>query len=242
MSQAREIDTPIAAPRPWIVGHRGVAGEELENTLESLELAVEQDADMIELDIQLTADGTLVAFHDWDLARLAGRPEVVEESDLETVLAAFPRLPTLRQILDSLPGTMPLNVELKCRRADIDRFARTLAEELGQRRRILLSSFDWKLLEQVRTTNPEIPMAPLAEEETPAELLEEGERLGAWALHCHHPLADAGLVEAARDAGRPVLVYTVNEAEQARELIERGVAGLFTDFPGRLRTELQSLE
>lgn len=240
MNERREIDTPIATPRPWIVGHRGVAGEKLENTLESLELAVEQGADMIELDVQLTADDTLVAFHDWDLERLAGRPEVVEESDLETVLAAFPRLPTLRRILDTLPKTMPLNVELKCRRADTDRYAQTLAEELGERGRILLSSFDWKLLEGVRATLPEIPMAPLAEEETAAELLEEAERLGAWALHCHHPLADAGLVRAAEAAGRPVLVYTVNEAERARELIELGVAGLFTDFPGRLRAELQS--
>ena len=69
----------LEAP-PWIVGHRGAAGEAPENTLPSFLLAAQQGADMIELDVQLAADGELVVVHDWDLERLAGVPLVVEET------------------------------------------------------------------------------------------------------------------------------------------------------------------
>lgn len=222
---------------PWIVGHRGVAAEALENTLESLELAVAQGADMIELDVQLTADGHLAAFHDWDLERLAGAGEVVEESSLELLIERFPRLATLPRILDALPAAMPLNVEIKRRRADARALVRALASALGGRERILLSSFDWPVLEAVRRGLPDRPLAPIGDGSA-GELLEAAERLDAWSVHCHHRLAEVELIAAAADRGRPVLAYTVNEAATARELVARGVRGLFTDAPGRLRREL----
>jgi glycerophosphoryl diester phosphodiesterase len=58
-------------PSPWIIGHRGASGESPENTLESFQLAVTQGACMIEMDLQLTADGHIVVVHDWTLERLA---------------------------------------------------------------------------------------------------------------------------------------------------------------------------
>lgn len=222
---------------PWIIGHRGVAAEELENSLESLRLAVTQKADMIELDVQLTADGRLVAFHDWDLERLAGGPEVVEESPYARLVDRFPRISTLPEIFAGLPDAMPLNVELKRRRADPRALVKALGDALGDRDRILLSSFDWQLLDAVAEALPERPLAPIGDGSA-AELLGAAERLGAWSVHCHQRLAEPGLLAAAAAAERPVLAYTVNDVATARRLIESGVAGLFTDAPGRLRREL----
>ncbi len=222
---------------PWIVGHRGVAAEALENSLESLELAVAQGADMIELDVQLTQDGSLVAFHDWDLERLAGRPEVVEESSRARLAEIVPTLATLDEIVDRLPAAMPLNVELKRRNAGAPELVRALAAILGDRPRVLLSSFDWRLLEAVRRALPARPLAPIGDGSA-AELLAAADRLAAWSVHCHRRLAEPALIDAARAEGRPVLAYTVNDAAAARELFERGVAGVFTDAPGRLRREL----
>lgn len=222
---------------PWIVGHRGVAAEALENSLASLQLAVAQDADMIELDVQLTADGEIVAFHDWDLERLAGRSEAIEESTREHLVDLFPEISTLAEILGALPTEMPLNVELKRQHADAESLARALARALGERPRILLSSFDWQLLETVRAELPERPLAPLGDESA-ADLLAAAERLDAWSVNCHRSLADRELIEA---TDRPVLVYTVNDAAEARELFDRGVAGVFTDSAGLLRKNLQRI-
>ena len=65
-------------PPPWIAAHRG-ALPLLENTLPALALAVAEGADLLEFDVQATADSILVLFHDADLGRLAGRPDLVVE-------------------------------------------------------------------------------------------------------------------------------------------------------------------
>ena len=228
---------PVDRPAPWIIGHRGVAAEETENTLASLLLAVRQRADMIELDVQMAGDGDLVVFHDWDLERLAGRPEVVEESPADLLRGFMPVMPTLRQVLDELPETMPLNVEIKRKSADPSELARRLGATLGARPRILVSSFDWEVLAAVRSELPSLAIGPLAHDSTDG-LLDVASDLDSWSVHCHHEIADDELLDEARRAERPVLVYTVNEDESVRELFRRGVSGVFTDTPGRLRARL----
>ena len=233
---------------PWIVGHRGAAGEAPENSLDSLLMAVDQGVDMVEFDLQLTADGQLVACHDWTLERMGGVDLTVEESSFDAIerveiSGSFRRsgvervLATLEEILTLLPSGVPLNVELKRRRSDPETFATRLAEGLGDRDRVLISSFDWDLLEVLRSRHPEMLLAPLGGRRTdPSDLLAAADRLDAWSVHCRHSLVDAGLVDGA--GHRPVLAYTVNDRDAARRLFDLGVRGVFSDFPGRLRREM----
>jgi len=235
---------------PWIVGHRGVAGEAPENSLDSLLLAVEQGADMVEFDLQMTAGGELVACHDWTLERMGGVDRSVEASrfeDLERIEISGPFrrpdvhrvLATLDEILTLLPGAVPLNLELKRREAEPKRMARKLVADIGRRERLLISSFDWELLGAVREESPAALLAPLGGRRAdPAALLAAADRLDASSVHCRDSLVHADLITAAAAAGRPVLTYTVNEAADARRLFEMGVQGVFSDFPGRLRRQL----
>ncbi len=238
-------------PPPWIVGHRGAAGEAIENTPASVTLAVAQGADLVEVDVQLTADGKLVAFHDWSYERLGGRRGSIEDSrweelqDLRLGAAAGERqerIATLAELLDLLSDDVPLVLELKRRRAALDTFLEALARPLAGRLEILVSSFDWELLSLVRDRWPEVPIAPLGSR-SPAALLAAGERLAAWSLHCPPDVASSLLESVLAPERLPrVLVYTVNDAAQARDLFARGIAGVFTDFPGRLRDELAGQE
>lgn len=242
-------DLDLGAP-PWIVGHRGGAGEAPENSLDSLLLAVEQGVDMVEFDLQMTADGALVACHDWTLERMGGADCTVEEETLEVlqrieISGPFResglerRLATLAEILGRLPEEVPLNLELKRRLADPESLVDRLAASLGGRDRLLISSFDWNLLAVARQALPNAALAPLGGRRAdPDELLATADQLDAWSVHCRYSLATADLVAKARQAGRPVLAYTVNDAPAARRLFERGVQGVFSDFPGRLRRQL----
>jgi glycerophosphoryl diester phosphodiesterase len=243
-------------PPPWIVAHRGVSAEMLENTLEALSRAVAQRSPMAEVDVQLARDGVPVVFHDWDLRRLGGGDvRVVEETD-STDLArvalslAIQRggptaaqavlhgaLPTLAGLLAVVPPAFALNLELKRRDADRDRFVAALAATLDERTNLLVSSFDHELLARLRAVLPDLPLAPLAGHDG-AVLLAAGRALDAFSLHAHTRLASAELVAAARADGRPLLVYTVNEAVAARRLLDLGVSGLFSDRPRRLADEL----
>ena len=76
VDDAPGAETPeLAAPTgPAVVAHRGASFEAPEHTFAAYDLAVEQGADYIEQDLQLTADGVLVALHDDTLDRTARGP------------------------------------------------------------------------------------------------------------------------------------------------------------------------
>jgi glycerophosphoryl diester phosphodiesterase len=239
-------------PPPWVIAHRGASGERLENTVAAVLLAVAQGAPMCEVDVQLTADGELVVFHDWDLRRLrAGDPGVVEAlpagelvgRDLELVEpAAAPRrgrLPALAELLAELPASYPLNLELKRRHADRGRLADAVVRLAGEREQVLVSSFDHQLLAEVARRRGDLPLMPLESRE-PGRLMAAAVRLAAWGVGCHGRIATAALAAEARAARRPWLVYTVNHAEQAWQLFAAGASGVFSDWPGKLATELDA--
>ena len=58
----------------WVIAHRGASADERENTLPAFERAIELGADFVEFDVQASADGALVVFHDLDLDRLTPLP------------------------------------------------------------------------------------------------------------------------------------------------------------------------
>ena len=226
------FDAVVARParRLWIGGHRGAPAEGLvENTLPSLLRALDDGADFVEIDVRLTADGELVLVHDADLGRIAGRSDVlVEESTGAAVRHAAPFVPTLAEVFAALPPAFPINIELKRDQASVPALA-AAAASLG-RSSVLISSFDWDLLAEVRRRAPSLPLALLADDAgAVAGLAAAGRHLRPWSWHVAAALASADLVRA---APVPVLAYTVNETALAGRLSERGVAGIFTDAPG----------
>ena len=230
---------------PWILAHRGASGEAPENTLESFLLAVEQGADVLEIDLWLTRDGRLVAFHDAELKAGLQRKAPVETLTLYRFQRALKKgsgveAPTLEQILQAVPSSQPLNLDIKRRGADPRAIGDSLADALGGRAQILLSSFDWPLLAILKARLPDTPVAPIGDRKAGA-LLEAARELNSFSLHCHRKLARRDLLQAAADAGKPPLVYTVNRPHLARNVLRRGAAGVFTDYPGRLRKGLEKM-
>ena len=138
-----------------------------------------------------------------------------------------------------IPETLPLNVEIKHSQADTERLCERLLAVLGDRPRVLFSSFDWDLLAALEAHHPAAAIAPIGSRR-PHEVLRAAESLDAATVHCHRRLAFGDFIAAARVSGWPVLVYTVNDAGLAAALFERGAAGVFTDRPGALRAELES--
>lgn len=239
---------PVRLPAPpWIFAHRG-ALPLLENTLPALLLAVEEGADLLEFDVQATADGVLVVHHDGALGRLAGRPDLAVESATLAELAALElrhpdhpertgRIPTLAGLLAALPSGFPVNIELKVSRGARGRLAELALAATGGRQNVLFSSFDADLLGELRRRSATAHLAPLARRWTPG-LERLGATLGAWSLHVAGGIAPAAAAAAALPAAPPLAVYTVNRAARARALLAQGAAGLFTDRPGGLRAEL----
>ena len=230
----------LPAP-PWIAGHRGAAAEALENTLASFALAVAEGADLVELDVQLTRDGTLALLHDPSYTRVAGsdlRPEREAWASLSAIRLHDGSPPAcLDDLFAALPAEYPVNVELKRTEAPLERLA-AAAARLAERPNTLVSSFDWPLLEAVRALAPGLPLAPIAGDDAAVDALRSvADRLRAWSTHVSRGLARRALAPILRD-GRPVLCYTVNDPDEARHLLDSGASGVFSDSPGALRRAL----
>lgn len=204
---------------------------------------------MIEMDVQLTADGQIVVVHDWSLERLAGTPTIVETSTLAEIqksnVARYFRpegppasIPTLISVFDAIDSSTPCNLELKWKQSNAAAFIKAVAEIVTHRNRILLSSFNWDLLRECRRILADKPLAPLAHT-TLDSLLDVAEELSAVSVNCNYKLIDREFVRAANARGYPVLAYTVNDSMTAKRLFELGVSGAFTNVPGQLLENLR---
>ncbi|MBU0511232.1 MAG: glycerophosphodiester phosphodiesterase, partial [Chloroflexi bacterium] len=110
-------------PRPAIFAHRGASAYAPENTLAAFDLAIRQNADAIELDAKLSADGHVVIIHDQTVDRTTdgtGRVSDLQLAALQELDAgctydeAFrhERIPTLGEVFDAVGRKILINVEL----------------------------------------------------------------------------------------------------------------------------------
>jgi glycerophosphoryl diester phosphodiesterase len=219
-----------ARVRVW--GHRGTRRRRPENTLAAFELALQQGADGVELDVRPCASGELVVAHDADLKRVAGiRGEVdaMTASELAAVeLGDGEGMPTLKQVLDRVLAAGKLvNVEVKRDvpdlSASVDRLATELAERTpDERAHIVVSSFAPEALERLAPQQPDVALAFLFSEPNPK--LQAG-----WGVHARGDIVDPEAIAQWRDEGRFINVWTVNAPKQARTLADAGVDGIMTD-------------
>jgi glycerophosphoryl diester phosphodiesterase len=231
---------PLAHP---IIAHRGASGRCPENTLLAFHQALEQRADAVEFDVRLTGDGALVVMHDATVDRTTDGTGVVGEMPLEAVLeldaGEGESVPTLEQALEATEG-VPVIVEIKDPAA-----GQSVADTLlgaGARERVLVGSFESAPLGPVRRAG--IPTTPSRREATRFWL---ASRVGWPRLGCGYQalsvpeyqgrlrVVDRRFLCHATRGGRPVHVWTVDEAETARRLRSLGVAGILTNFPERMR-------
>jgi len=230
-------------PRPLVIAHRGASGQRPENTLPAYELAVEQGADMIEVDLHLTRDGAIVVTHDEELAGLGGRGEIAVASLAEVrALDAGEgeRVPTLDEILDRFGPRIPFNLEIKrASAADYPGLEQATLDALERRGLVgetLFSSFYDPVLRRLRDLSPRARIGLLVSRRYPNGALSRAQALGAEALHPERQLVTPRLVEEAHAAGLAVFVFTVDDPADMERLLEMGVDGIFTNFPERLRT------
>jgi glycerophosphoryl diester phosphodiesterase len=232
----------VTAKKPLVIAHRGASGHRPENTLSAYALAVEQGADMIEVDLHRTRDGAVVVTHDEELAGLGGRGEIADATLAEVRAldaGGGERVPILAELLVGYGGRIALNLELKRgTRAEYPELeAETLAalESRGLLDRVLFSSFYDPVLRRLRALSPAARIGLLISRRYPQGAVDRAKSLGAEALHPEVALVTPQLVREAHAAGLAVYVYTVDRTEEMERLLGLGVDGLFTNFPDRLR-------
>lgn len=215
---------------PRIIGHRGSPREATENTIASF-LAAARHVTSVELDARLSADGEVVVHHDADLGRVIPGKGRIEEMDAAALAElGIPRL------ADVLRLGLLVDVELK---SDAENAADLPARVLRELRRAsaveraLVTSFDWELAHAYARLSgmPAGAISPFAPER---DELESFPRLRVVAI-----AEDAALPEVYATLGAwTVLVWTVDDPDEAKRHLHRGAAAVITDRPGPLSRSL----
>ncbi len=225
-----------------VIGHRGAMGYETENTLASIQKAVDLGADMIEIDVFKIASGEIMVFHDERLERLSNAGGPIEEYvfyDLRhVVLDGNHRIPMLQDVLKLVDNKVALNIELKgADTADKVNFITDyyIKEKGWSADNFVISSFNWEELKKMRSINPTIAIAVLTEEEPLEEAIAMAKELNAVAVNPWFKTLTQEKIQQIQNEGFKVYTYTVNEPEDLQQMIDFGVDGIFTNYPDRIQ-------
>jgi glycerophosphoryl diester phosphodiesterase len=248
--------------RPLVFAHRGGGGLYPENTLEAFRYSAAMGVDVLELDVHSTSDGALVVMHDATVDRTtngSGRVSQMTLAELKKLDAGyrftpddgatFPfrgkgvTIPTLQEIFDALPDRI-FNIEPKQAEPSV---TAPLCEILRDRKmtdKAIVGSFRQQAIDEFRAACPEVATAATPAEardflalykvglgksySPPMQVLQIPERLGALEI------VSKDFVETARRLNLKVHVWTINDAEDMKRLIEMKVDGIMTDYPDRL--------
>ncbi len=214
---------------PAIIAHRGASADAPENTLAAFRLAIAQGADGLECDLRMSADGQIVISHDDSLARTHNQP--VRIADATAAELATYHVPTLAETLATVRGHLPLiNLELKEPIVPEPLDAVIGADAEG----IVLSSFDTRIIADTRAALPRLPFWLLTLHGTNTAIAEARE-LGCVGIHVWHRTATPRFIAHAGRAGLPVYVWTLDDVRRAGILAGRGIAGITTNTPGKMR-------
>ena len=212
-----------------IIGHRGAAGIEPENTLRGFKRALEHQVHAVEFDVH-QIDRELVVIHDDTVDRTTDGTGALTDFSFERLrqldAGDGERIPILKEVLDLVTTSVGVNVELKGPGT-----ATVVAKVLRQySHRKLVSSFDHEELRQFVADGSGIPVAPLFGRWR-ENGLEIARALRAHAVNISDRIAIPERVTAIVDAGFACYVFTVNDVQHAKDLKEMGVSGVFTDRP-----------
>jgi glycerophosphoryl diester phosphodiesterase len=220
------------AETPLVIAHRGASAELPDNSLAAFAMAAEQGADGIELDVQFSADGHLVIYHDFTLERLTGNKQKVSDltlaelKDLE--LGDEQTVPTLEELFEMMGPRFLYNIELKdfgWRDKGLETAVADRVESFGLENLALISSF-----------HRSIPVALIR--------AKGAFKYGYWlasgaADHPHYSLVNKEYMVWARKRNYRVHVWTVDDPAEASRLVQLGVHGVITNKPQFIRQHLQ---
>jgi glycerophosphoryl diester phosphodiesterase len=242
----------LDAPTPLAMAHRGGAIEHVENTLPAFQACVDIGYRYLETDVQVTADGELVVFHDATLDRVTDRTGRIDQltwAEVSTALIGG-REPVVR--LEDLMGAWPdvrFNLDIKA--AGVLAPLVRLVRRMRVADRICLGSFsDARVAAARRLFGPTVctslgprgvaalRLSSYSPRAAGLVRIEAGcaqvpLRLGGRAL------VDERFIAAAHDRGLQVHVWTVDTEEEATAMLDLGVDGIMTDRPAMLRDVLE---
>jgi glycerophosphoryl diester phosphodiesterase len=236
--------------RPFVIGHRGASAHAPENTLAAFQLAIEQGADGIELDVKRCASGEVVVMHDETVDRTTNGTGKVQDLTLAQLRALDAGngecVPMLDEVLDLTAHTawpFLVNIEVTNYTTPKDGLEKLVVDVLRRHNcagRILFSSFNPLTVRTLAQYMPEVPRGILYHHAMPIYIRQ------VWMApfvphefrHPDHSYITPEFVRKLKAQGKWVNTWTVNDPHDISRVAQAGVAGIIGDSPKTMREVL----
>ena len=227
---------------PLIIAHRGASKDGYQNSMEAFQLAVDQKADMIELDIHLTKDNHFVVHHDKDL-NYQGNSYPIKSTTLEKIqsfrLPNGEPIPLFKDVLERFHKLIRFNIEIKCN-IQRNQFNNLLKEVGINTSETVVSSFLHEVHMELKETDLEYQLAYLylfptfhnkraAKNEFIAAMNPFAGFVRKKAVKFYHSL------------GKKVYPWTVDDEKTIKRLVSYNVDGIITNRPKETRKFIESI-
>lgn len=230
-----------------ITAHRGASYKAPENTRASIELAIAEQADYVEIDVRMTADGVPVLMHDRALFRTTGVVNEIADVTFEEISSydagiryaeefEGEKVPGLQEILEEYGRKIKFNIELKDgKNSELVRSVVDLIEGYGLEERCAVTSDSYIQLEAVKKCNVKIKTGYVL-----SRVYGEIYRCDAadfFSIKSEYITEQT--VKGAHEKGKEIHAWTVNKAYELKRMRELGVDNIITDRPAYAKEIIQ---
>ena len=232
-----------------VMAHRGASTEAPENTMAAFQKAIDDMADYIELDVQLTNNGEVIVMHDSNAYRTTGVDANIVNmtyKEVKTLDAGSwfsdeyvgENVPSLKEVLELTQGKIKLNIELKP--ADngtaLAKNTVRIIEKYNMVNDCVITSFSESALKAVKTYNQEIKVGYILS----AAYGDFYDMKNVDFFSVNAAFLSKRTIDAIHNSGKRVYAWTVNNKESIKNLTNKGVDGIITDNPVLARETIYS--
>jgi glycerophosphoryl diester phosphodiesterase len=244
-----EMKKVVALPKIQIIAHSGASYIAPENTVASANLAWEQGADAVELDIYLSKDNKIMVSHDPNTRRTSGKVYTIKETDSDTLrkldVGSFKdikyrgeKMPFLEEIIQTVPSGKELVVEIKCG-SEVLPYLKEVITSIGKNKKFVFISFDFQTISDTKKVFPENSCYWLCSN---SELLKKNINLVSGAdlegISLSYNIIDKEIAGQAKELKLELFSWTIDNPDEAKRLISLGVKGITTNRPGWMKEQI----
>ena len=232
-----------------VMAHRGASTDTPENTMAAFQKAIDDMADYIELDVQLTSDGEVIVMHDSNAYRTTGVDDNIANMTYKEVRRLDAgswysqeykgeKVPSLREVLELTQGKIKLNIELKPvdNGEELARKTVALIEKYNMEDDCVITSFSSAALAAVKSSNANIKVGYILS----AAYGDYYEMKNIDFFSVNAAFLSKRTIDAIHNSGKQVYAWTVNNKDSIKNLTNKGVDGIITDNPVLARETIYS--
>lgn len=215
-----------------IIGHRGARGLAPENTIASLQKALEHHVDELEFDLRVTRDGVVILHHNSYVTDPDGTRHIIEECTYEQLLKHKKDLATFEQVLDAIGRSVPLYVEVKPDEPTqpIIKIIKNYYSKGWEPQNFLLASFSQKTLLELHEALPEIEKIVI-EKWSGVRASYRAKQLDTKRISMNQKWLWWGFIRSVAKSDYKLSAYTINDPTKAKRWAKHGLYGVVTDYP-----------